>query len=390
MTRPEGQNKKYWDYIEHFQEHLSQECPSGKAGLEAFRKIRAILEPHWVMSPSVQHPLRTKLAISDEPNYRWFCQYACKLAELWKIPGSESVVARLGAAQEYLNAWSELDFALKLHLSKLPCRFVIQDAKPTPDLKCDVNGMTVDIEVTSLNEREEDKIAVGVLEEVIAIAPFQHHCVAGGFVSWGPTKNELEAVRRKAIEAITEASETNRKVEANIPGLLDYHVAPASKAHLLPRDLIGRFSINNRSPTPPKDRLSQKIKDKTKRQLLSSESSVLVVYDRLGSAEEIKQFSDNHDIRIDIGTFPELACVVLVYPSPRFEAIEPLKNEKEGIIRIEHSLPDRQTERCVVWKSPREEHDATVESVVNTIIGFPANLSLLFETKLSFLAQKQK
>ena len=388
MTQPADENKKYWDFIEHFQERISKECPSGKAGLEALREIRATLEPHWVIHQRVQHPLRTKFMVADELTYRWFCRYACKLEQLRNVPGTESVLARLGVASEYLNAWSELDFGLRLHLEELSCEFVTPNAKPAPDLKCDMNGVRVDIEITSLNEREEDKIALEVLDDIITILPFQHHCVAGGFISWVPTKAELKKVRKKATEAIKEASENQRKIEAVEPGLLAYHVAPESQAHLLPRELIGRFAIDSRSPIPKKDRLVQKIEDKTRRQLFSSKSSVLVVYDRLGSGEEIKQLSDNHDIRVKIGTFPNLACVVLVYPSSRFEPVETQKTEKSGIIQIEHSRPDRETERCIVWKSPREEHDAIVESIVSALAEFPANLSILFENRLPHLAQE--
>lgn len=376
MAGAENPVKKYWNFFESFQKKAVDDpaWPTGRAGLEALRKIRAVLEPNWLMSQVSNHPLRHKLAISSEPNYVWVCHFARKLEQLQKIPGSEPVIARLGSAQEYSNAWAELDFALRVHLSGFRCKFVSRSSKPTPDIMCEIDHRTVAIEVTSLNTSSEDMIAANVIGFLL-MAPSQRDCTSGGFLSRVPSSAEIEDITRAANKAVDEAAKDNRVVRTNIPGLLTYNVAPNGINP--PSDWISHFEMANKTPLPKKDKLVQRIDEKA-RQFGLEHPSVLIVNDKFAFSEEIQQLSENRDIRIKVGTYPSLAGVVWIHPYTSYQTVPRKNEEKYGIVNLEYPLQDGEAERCIIWKNPFGDHPEVIESIVQCMNDAQGNLASMF------------
>src|SRR2546425_9892737 len=207
----------YRDHILSFHESAHKGDPSGKEGLEAVRSILGVLGPNW--KPDAGHPLRSKLMLSSEDNYRWLIHFAQKLKELGQIPGCDHVRARLGPSDKYLGALAEMDFALKIRLSGYPCKFSFRQGEPSPDLVAEIAGHETEIEITSLNQPYDDVAGIEALSLINMIA-IQGGCVAGGIWNEVPTPRELEEVKTKSLQAVAEAKAKHDMVELNIPGLI--------------------------------------------------------------------------------------------------------------------------------------------------------------------------
>ena len=312
-----------------------------------------------------------------EPNYRWLIHFAQKLEELLKIPGHDHVLPRLGGTEGFPSASSEMDFALKIRLSGFPCEFSFQRGVPTPDITTQVNGQKTDVEITSLNKPYEDTVGIGALSSVTVIA-LQARCVSGGL--WGrvPTRRELEEVTKTAQKKVAKAETEHKMVELNIPGLLTCYIAPQDLASEIPEMWRGSFVMRTKSQTPKKDRLARLITKKAKSQLSSRRPGILVVYDRFSSPDEMQGFSDEKEIELVVGTFRNLAGVILAYP---FNALEPplsRRVDKERRTYLEYSLPDAEAETCVIWGNPMFNHRSVLEPIADCLTNFPLNLSRLF------------
>jgi hypothetical protein len=305
----------------------------------------------------------------------WFIHFARKLEEMTRIPGHENALARLGIPEEFSGAWFELEMALRLRLSKFGCSFVKQQPSPTPDLRLDNNGTSVDVEVSSLNQPEQDAVALQILD---AVYPFQRGLIAGGNFSPRPSKTEVEWFRSKTTEAVKQAIETKQMVEVNEPGRLTYYVAPESQAHLIPEKYRGHFALATSTPKSKKDRVIEKIDGKMKDQLPHSSAAALVLYDTFSMPDDVKVLVENYDVAVKIGTYKNLACVALVTPIAPHETVAIRARRHNGTTYIEQRLPDREAEKCIIWENPTGNHSRTVESLVRCFAEYPENLRVLF------------
>jgi len=365
----------YGDHILSFHESAHEGDPSGKEGLEAVRSILGVLGPDW--KPDAGHPLRSKLMLSSEDNYRWLIHFAQKLKELSRIPGSNHVLARFPPPDQYLGALSEMDFALKIKLSGYPCKFAFQRGEPSPDLVAEIAGQETDIEITSLNRPYEELAGFAAFDSVMMPA-INARCRSGGMWARVPSPKELEEVREKASKAVTQANSERRMIELNIPSLLNCYIAPEDLASEIPVPWRGSFVMRTQSPRPKKDRLAKTIVEKAKAQLSRSKPSILVIYDRFSNPDEPQGFLDEKDIEIVVGTFPKLAGVILVFPFNAWDSPPPKRVNKNGRSYVEYSLSDSEVERCVIWGNPMVNHRSVLEPIINCLTDFPDNLNKMF------------
>jgi hypothetical protein len=365
----------YWDYVLGFHEKAHERNPSGKAGLEAIRSIRDILDPD--LQPDARHPLRSKLMLSSEENYRWLIHFSQKLKELKQIHGSERVLARFGHSDEYLGALAEMDFGLKVRLSGYPCKFSFERGKPSPDIVAEIAAQETDIEITSLNPPYDDVAWTSAIDSVTMTA-INAHCRAGGMWARVPAPKELEEVKGKASQAVAKANAERKMVELNIPGLLNCYIEPEDLDSQIPVPWRGSFVMRTQSPRPKKDRLAMKIGEKAKSQLSSSKPSVLVIYDRFSSPDESQRFFDEKEIELVVGTFGNLAGVILVFPFNAWDSPPTKRVNKNGRSYVEYSLPDREVESCVIWGNPMADHHSLLEPIIKCLTDFPDNLTKLF------------
>jgi hypothetical protein len=373
-----------WDSAERFQQEHSEKNPSGTAGMQGFKTIRKILEPHWISS-RVYHPLWSRLwGHSAEGNYRWLSNFGKFLEVGSTIPHSESVIHRLGKPTEYLRALAELDFGVRLLLSGINCEFVPTKSIPTPDLIFHSGGMVSHVEITSLNPEQEraelEAISWPNIEQI------NNHLVGGGKLYLGNPRtfrDDLDKIRQVVKDAISEAL-TNRSVaRRNIPGLLVYAVAPQDRAKELPK-WADHFEMSGQTPLPKRDKIVRKIQCKAEHQLSSEKSSALVIYDRLTFPDEIDSLAQDHGISVKVETFSNLAAVIYIHPFDNPFAVAnlaPKDEDDSGVTSVYHKLPNGEAEQCLIWPSSGVQHSGVVNTLRKCVTNYPANLSLLFNHK---------
>ncbi len=350
--------------------------------MEGFKIIRKILEPHLVIS-GAYHPISYRFwGYSAEGNYRWFSNFGKFLEVGSTISGSESVIHRLGNPTEYLGALAELDFGVRLLLSRINCEFVPTESSPTPDLIFHSGSIVSHIEITSLSPPEQE---MAELEAItwLNMEQINNDLAGGGKLYWdnpGTFHLDLDKIKQVAKDAISEALTTRTVVQRNVRGLFVYAVAPGDRAMDLPK-WADHFETAGQTPLPKKDKIVRKIQWKAEHQLSSEKSSVLVIYDRVTFPDEIKSLAQNHDISVKVETFSNLAAVILIHPFDNPFAVANLapKNENGwGVIAVYQRLPNGKAEQCLIWPNSGVEHSGVVNTLRKCVTDYPANLSLLF------------
>jgi len=343
--------------------------------LAALGSISDIFGSDWM--PDRRHPLRNKLMVSSQPNYEWFVHFVRKLSELTKIPGYEHVLSHLRNWDTYASALSEMDIALRLKLAGHFPKFAFERGERKPDLIAEIGSQSVDIEITSLNQPYEDSAGFEAFSIVNFVA-IQRGCRAGGLWSRPPRPDEFESVKAKANEAITEATAGHKLVRMNIPGLLMCYIAPEDLSSEIPQQWRGSFVMRTSTVKPKKDRIASKIQEKMTGQLSGPNPSVLFIYDRFSAPDETLQSFNEKELELVVGAFENLAGVVLVYQFSAWDHPSPRREDKDGRVFIEYSLPDGESERCVIWKNIMLDHRSVVEPIIDCLLSSPANLTKLF------------
>lgn len=375
LTAAEAFQQTFWEFTVRFHESASKGDPNRELGLVAIRSIRDMFGSDW--TPDGRHPLRNKLSISSQDNYEWMIHFSQKLSELSKIPGYEHVLSHLRNSETYASALSETDIALRLRLAGHSPRFAFEISERRPDLVAEIRGQSVDIEITSINQPYEDTAGF----EALSIANFiaiQRGCRAGGLWSRPPRPEEFEMVKVKVNEAVTQAMAEHTLIRLNIPGLLTCYVAPEDLTSEIPQQWRGSFVMRTAAVKPKKDRIASKIQEKMKGQLSGVTPSVLVIYDRFSTPDEMLEFFNEKELELVVGGFENLAGVILVYPFSAWDPPPPRREDKDGRVFIEYSLMDGESERCVIWKNIILDHRSVVEPIIDCLLSSPANLTKLF------------
>lgn len=371
----ESKEQTFWEFTLGFHESVSKGDPSRELGLAALKSISDILGADWM--PDRRHPLRSKLMVSSQPNYEWVIHFVRRLSELSKISGYEHVLSHLRNWDTYASALSEMDIALRLKLAGHSPKFAFEKGQQRPDLVAEVGKQSVDIEITSLNQPYEDSAGFEALS-IVNFTAIQHGCRAGGLWSRPPRPDEFEIVKAQANEAVTRATAGHKLVRLNIPGLLMCYIVPESLTSEIPQQWRGSFVMRTSTAKPKKDRIASKIQEKMAGQLSGPNPSVLVIYDRFSTPDETLQSFNEKELELVVGAFENLAGVILVYPFSAWDPPPPRREDKNGRTIVEYSLPDGESERCVIWRNIMVDHRSVIESIIDCLTSSPANLTKLF------------
>ncbi|MCK5291698.1 MAG: hypothetical protein KAR39_06755 [Thermoplasmata archaeon] len=374
----------FWDMTLTFHESASSGYDSGEDALKAVLYLESLLRDDWDETQTLDHPLRSKLVQASEPNYLWLMHFAQKLQKLSTTKGSEGVIKKLAIAAEYNGALAELDFALKLHLGGIRVEFI--EASPetqTPDLMAEFDGHLAGLEITSMNLPDEAKRASDAFGYVHSKL-FYNKVTGGGVICDLRTPNHVRELEHVVEGAVDEALRKNKMVKRNYPGLVTLYVAPRDLAHEIPEHSRGKFRTWSRSSLHKKEQIIRKIQTKGKsNQLQKKEPGLLVIYDRFLPAEESIQFFEDpaDDVGAVLATYPVLSALILIAPPYIFESVTERAMSKEHRVYIEHSLPDREGERIIVWKNKHGDFPFP-EALLNALENYPRNLSRLFGSSI--------
>jgi hypothetical protein len=129
---------------------------------------------------------------------------------------------------------------------------------------------------------------------------------------------------------------------------------------------------------PKKDRIASKIQEKMTCQLSGPNPSVLIIYDRFSAPDEPLDSFNEKELELVVGAFANLAGVILVYPFSAWDPCPPRREDKDGRAFIEYSLPDGESERCVIWKNIMVDHRSVIEPIIDCLLSSSPNLTKLF------------
>jgi hypothetical protein len=357
----------FWDEVENL--HL------GRSEQSAVQRLREVLEPHWQPVRRLrEHPLANQLLTTWRSDR--LLHLAKKLNQFVQIEGSERVLTRLGSPGFYLTGSYEMDFALKMRLSGHGCKLIGEDTRSRPDLLATLCGRRYTIEVTSLNAPQEDRVA----ETMASTLDYAALKTGSRYDAWvrvpirNPRNEIIEETQRKILEAAERAKSEATALALEEPLLTVRFVSPQAKQHFGHAGSHTEFDYPNR---PPKEeKLRRKIEDKARRQLLDTDSSLVVVYDRMLSSEDELRLA-SLEFGDVMGGFPTLGGVLLVHPFVPWGTEVTKEQERRGTkFEGRYPLPDGEAESFIAWCNP--SNAKTLELVVSTLMDFPKHLERLY------------
>ena len=106
------------------------------------------------------------------------------------------------------------------------------------------------------------------------------------------------------------------------------------------------------------------------------------IYDRFSSPDEMERLFDEKELELTVGSFTNLARVIIVYPFSSWDARPMSRKDKEGRTYLEYPVANGELERCVIWKSIMVDHQSVIEPVINCLTNSSAHFVKLFHENL--------
>ena len=364
----------FWDNMVRFHELGKKDHPDADEGRHGVRYIRSVLEPVWKDDLSGQHPLRSRIGWAGAGNYLWLEQYARKLHSASQIKGFDAVVSRLGQPDEYLAAFSEIEVALKLHLSGLEVSFVPPGDLASPDLTVKVGKTVFNFEVTSLNTPDEEMRINELFSRIIGSGIGK--VIRGGYISRAPRHDEIEMLADRVLDGVRQAVDNHEVVRVNEPGLATIYVAPKDLAAQVPEDSRSRFRFTQPYPRSTEERIGRILRNKAEQTFTAGRPGLLVVYARMIGLEGATNLFE--DLKDEIGavipSFPKLTGLVITAPLTGVGVPEGEQKRVGGDRTLLYSKPTvDEFEATVVWRNPHADVTMPTE-VLDTFANYSSKL----------------
>jgi hypothetical protein len=192
-----------------------------------------------------------------------------------------------------------------------------------------------------------------------------------------PKPREIDVIEEKVRIACEEANQKRCVVKLNIRGLMTYYIAPKDLLDEIPgpwRQIILLKGFRRISPT---ERLVRIIDQKSGPQLAKAKAALISIYDGFNlkgyQLEEADPDTyDDSQIELSLGGFPNVAGAVLVQQYLSVVEVAPKNTVSEERRFIEHSLPDFEAERCIIWNNPMSDDPSILSIIVDCLEDFPS------------------
>jgi len=372
---------EYWDNLQSMREKYQVELGLEKQGMDAFLYLRKLLEPHWANEAMSTHPMRSWLEVMGRGIDTVLIGLAKKLRALEGVEGFSPIIRRLANPKEYASAEAEIETALRFLLAGFDVAFLKSTSEePTPDILVIRKEDRVLVEVTSVNPPEKEWRGMSLSGEIFRTLS-DRMTVGGGFLCRLPSLREIEEFGRRLEVAREQSLADNRVVKEYFPGLGLVFVAPKEKACELPSEYRGSFLLQTRTPKSKIEKIAQKVEKKGKRQCSASEASMLVIYDRLLSPEEMGKILEdkrNDEVALGVDSFPGMLAAVLVMPWAwhSYECL-PTENQMDSDrLYLFNKLPHDSKESVILWKN-RHSNKRLTEDIVTAFADYPRLVSAL-------------
>jgi hypothetical protein len=350
-------SKNLWDTAQEAQERAAPKFQNGKDGLAAFYRIRKILEPRWKNEPIVAHPLTVRILMASERNFQRLSYLADKLEEIATIEGNDFILKRLGVAREFPGAVTEMDFVLRLKHHGLPT-LIGYPREGELDVKTNLNGRSVKIEITTLRE-DVEFYAAQASKAIVDVALMARVSVKGILARVPHSGKEISEIVEKIREVAKEAGEKGSGVKANLAGIFTFYISP---------ERPGNVEVEFGFISPSKNKFIHVVRKKVQK-ISDLDPAIIVVYDRGGPFQiaDIENYL-GLDLSNMIGTYRNLAAVILICSSiGRFKAVQLFKDEISYIEHSPISPLEGESERIIVWRNKMYEHRSIVEPLIGSL-----------------------
>jgi len=346
----------YWENITSNHADMSKEFPSGKEGMKAVQYLASFFKQHGCNELTTDHPLMNRLSVGSEPNYRWLIQYSRKLITASLIDGFHSVAKRFSNPSEYLSAHNEMEVALKLHLGGLKVAFSQIEKTAKPDLYVMKNGYKTNVEVTSLNPPEEERL-IHTLYSGILVFTSHPKIIAGGLIAGAPSDKERGIIIEEVKKAREDVIQLGVTRSIRFPGIATIYLAPRDNAEKIPEECRDAFSIIQPNRRAIEDLTVRKMKDKYDQVAADSGAGLLYIYTEMADRQKLLSLfeTDPNSVDLALATYPQLQGLVLTVPHRGIHVVSAVKSSGSEVKRrgnnvfFESSPGEYQGESTIMW-----------------------------------------
>ncbi len=348
----------FWELMLRFHEHVHEDYPNGKEGLEAVRYLRNLLEPVWNADPP-DHPLRNRVGMASQGSYERIQQYARKLFAASEIPGFGGLPVRLGHPNEHLGAMHEIETALRLRLEGYEVSFLeTSSERLRPDLLVRSDDGRFAVEIGSLNPPDEERRMNEVLFRIWG--PSITRAVLGGVIIGARLSERKASELVSSVQtAIAAAIQDHEVVRVNIPGLATVYVGPRDLASSLPEEFRESFHFIPPYERRAEERVARRLEEKAKQILELRVPGLVVLYDNLLGSESLRELleSPKDDIAVVLTSFPQILGLMVVTP---LHSVQDPKKEHERLddhrTRVITEVGIDEWEMVGIWENLQADH----------------------------------
>ena len=368
----------FWELMLRFHEHVHEDYPNGKEGLEAVRYLRNLLEPVWHADPP-DHPLRNRISMASQGSYERIQQYARKLFAASEIPGFGGLPVRLGHPNEHLGAMHEIEAALRLRLEGYEVSFLETSSEgQSPDLLVQSDDGRFTVEVGSLNRPDEEGRINDVFSRILGVS--LRRAVLGGVIIGAPLSARKAGELVSSVEtAIAAAIQAHEVVKVNIPGLASIYVAPRDLASSLPEEFRSSFRLIPPYERRAEERVARRLGEKAKQVLQLKDPGLVVLYDNLLGSESLQELleSPKDDIAAVLTSFPQILGLMVVTP---LHLVHDPKQEHQRLddhrTRVVTEIGIDEWEMVGIWENLHADHGFPPD-LISAITNYPRRLASL-------------
>lgn len=308
MTQ-EGNTNSLQEFLGKWQAHFDRIQASNSLSksekeevVNGLTKLREVFDDAWLWDNAGAgfiHPMLSSLVNYGPSSQLSLADFGRKLDALKDFGRFDILARRLKNSKEYLGAKAEVETIAKLIAGsitdiELYPKVKIDDREKHPDLRANVDGTDIYLEVATLAEPEGSIKAGQSFNELIF--PFDPEIIRFCQLHKALAKPRIEEFKAKIQSAISEVKQTKQFCYIGEPGVLDYLVIHPSKREECDA-LAKRFGMKQEVTGPPVQRddvrrLNRTLQVKSQ-QLPPDKPGVIIVFADLIYFESPKDFYES-------------------------------------------------------------------------------------------------
>ncbi len=353
---------KEWNELEKFHKLTSDCNPLKNGGVNAFLELSKFAKKLELKVP--KHP-SFYFRFGSNAHYSWLIKTNKLVKIISEIPNYEPRIKKFFNNDNYfdsLSALYELEMALKFKLQGFEVVFTDENTPDkTPDIEIKLADRIFNLEVTSLNNPDQDKEKQEFHLQLMNLMLRHNVEIAGNIIDIPKImhNNLLQEIENRIVES-KEKGEITKIIEE---GKLILEIAPNRSTDKL---TFTGFHFVNKELKNIEDKVNQVIKDKSGQLNVNQNPGILCIYggSRVFNIEEL--YTEAYDkINPYLQTIPKLSALVLSSYSD-FYPSETLNNLTSSIGSKTLSVLKPgfgETEQSIIWKNSTASYELPPEFI---------------------------